>query len=470
MKTWSFFRKWKYTAAAAAILLLTLLAAGSAAADTRKSQTIRCEDSFTVTYKEGYSFSLNAKSNTSRSYKSGNPSVAVVSSSGVVTVKGYGVTTITIKAKATSKFLSAKKDVAVYVKPAAPSKPVLKSGKAGEFVVTWKKDPMVSGYQIQYSVNKNFSGSKKLKVAGSSTTTKTISIDQPGALVYVRLQSYKKISGRNLFGPFGKADSVTVLRFMSQNLSANPSPVVVKAGQSRKLSISGAKTSLTFTSSDTATATVDSSGMVTGRKAGYAVVTVKAKATSKYYSAVLKVPVTVTGNPVSETQMKNALSSKGNVALWYCADYDGDGLKEGFAITMDSQKNIQSVWFVDSYGKVTELLKSTSSTFLGFPVLNSNGTAYCYYQILGKGYYYVNYNVSGTTWGDKAMLFGVKNGKAYELDLSRKISGFFMDPDGTLYTIRHYLDPYHVYMKVRLNYDRNTNQFVLGEDLGKLYG
>ena len=454
-----------------AVLGLSLAFAGSASADTRKTQQIRCQDSFTVTYRSNYTFPLNAKASTTRSYKSGNTSVATVSSAGVVTVKGCGVATITITAKSTSKYQSAKKNVAVYVKPAAPTITLLQQGQAaGTFTVSWTKDAKASGYQIQYSMNKNFSDSKKIKVTSPNTFSKSISTGHSGGLFYVRVQSYKKAGGKNLFGPFSTTRVVTVKALVSQKLTISPSPVLLKTGESRKLTVSGAKTSLSYSISDSSVATVDSSGRVVGKKIGHAVVTVKAKATSRYFSATAKVTVTVAGNLVSEAQMKAALSSKGRLGLWYCADYDADGTKEGFAITLDPNNEIKSLYYVDSYGKVSELLRSgpvSSDTYLGVATLDSNGSAYCYFTMGGKGFYYVNYNGSGTGWGERALLFGVRNGKPYELNLSKKISGFYME-NGETYTIRHILNPYHVYMKQRLIYDSDTGQFILGEDLGEV--
>lgn len=81
----------------------------------QQSQTITVsKTSYSKTVGDG-AFSLNAKAKTALSYKSDQTSVATVSSTGKVTIRGAGTAKITITAKATAEYKKAEKTVTVKV-------------------------------------------------------------------------------------------------------------------------------------------------------------------------------------------------------------------------------------------------------------------------------------------------------------------------------------------------------------------
>lgn len=80
----------------------------------RRNQTITASSK--TLYPNKVPVSLGAKAKTTLSYKSSNPSVVGISSSGYLTPKKPGKAVITIYAKATSKYNSAAKQVTVVVK------------------------------------------------------------------------------------------------------------------------------------------------------------------------------------------------------------------------------------------------------------------------------------------------------------------------------------------------------------------
>lgn len=65
----------------------------------------------------------------------------------------------------------------------------VKAKKKG-FVLTWKKDSKVSGYQVQVSAKKNFKGAKKISVKKSKTKYK-ISKLKAGKKYYIRIRAYR---------------------------------------------------------------------------------------------------------------------------------------------------------------------------------------------------------------------------------------------------------------------------------------
>lgn len=66
-------------------------------------------------------------------------------------------------------------------------------------------------------------------------------------------------------------------------------------------------------------------------------------------------------------------------------------------------------------------------------------------------------------------MFSVKNGEPYELDLSCKIQGFYIEEDefhtDSFYTTEDEFsdDMGHRYAKVKLLYDSDNQQFIVGE-------
>lgn len=65
----------------------------------------------------------------------------------------------------------------------------VKAKKKG-FLLTWKKDSKVSGYQVQVSAKKNFKGAKKISVKKSKTKYK-ISKLKAGKKYYIRIRAYR---------------------------------------------------------------------------------------------------------------------------------------------------------------------------------------------------------------------------------------------------------------------------------------
>lgn len=162
---------------------------------TKKSlQTIKVS-SVTKTY-GSKAFNLGAtlkKGNGKLSYKSSNKNVVTVSSSGKVTIKGVGYAYITVTASATSKYEKTTKKVLIKINPQPVTIKSLKKASSKSIKLTWKADKKVSGYEIEYSTNKNFTKktTTKIKISKNSTTAKTIKGLKNGKTYYVRIRSYK---------------------------------------------------------------------------------------------------------------------------------------------------------------------------------------------------------------------------------------------------------------------------------------
>ena len=87
----------------------------------------------------------------------------------------------------------------------------LKSAKKKTVTVKWKKKKGISGYQIQYALNKKFTKSKKTKtVAKAKKTSLTIKKLESQKTYYVRIRTYKKVNGVSYYGSWSKTKKVRI--------------------------------------------------------------------------------------------------------------------------------------------------------------------------------------------------------------------------------------------------------------------
>ena len=95
-----------------------------------------------------------------------------------------------------------------------PKKAVLsavQSKKAKTVSVKWKRDKMVTGYVIQYSTDKNFKKNvKKVTIGKNKTVSTTIKKLKAKKTYYVRVASYKKVSGKTYTGTYSNVKKIKV--------------------------------------------------------------------------------------------------------------------------------------------------------------------------------------------------------------------------------------------------------------------
>ena len=70
--------------------------------------------------------------------------------------------------------------------------------------IKWKKVNGINGYQIQYSTNKEFKKAKKITIKSKTTTSKTIKNIGNSKKYYIRIGSYKKNKGKNIYSNWSK--------------------------------------------------------------------------------------------------------------------------------------------------------------------------------------------------------------------------------------------------------------------------
>ena len=85
----------------------------------------------------------------------------------------------------------------------------VKPGKA-KITVTWKKGAGVTGYEIEYSLKKDFSASKTVTVSGAATVRTQIKNLKPGKAYYVRIRAFKKVGSKKYWSEWSDSMKATV--------------------------------------------------------------------------------------------------------------------------------------------------------------------------------------------------------------------------------------------------------------------
>lgn len=78
------------------------------------------------------------------------------------------------------------------------------------FSMTWKEQPsQTKGYQIQYSYYRNFKKYKSVKISDNSTTSQKITGLKRNRKCYVRIRTYKVVSGKTFYSNWSSVKTVT---------------------------------------------------------------------------------------------------------------------------------------------------------------------------------------------------------------------------------------------------------------------
>ena len=104
-------------------------------------------------------------------------------------------------------------------KPTTPTKVTIKkttlksakNAKGKKLVVKWGKNTAGNGYQIQYSTSKKFAkGNKTKTISKNKTTSYTIKKLKKKKTYYVRIRTYKKVSGKTYYSGWSSVKKATI--------------------------------------------------------------------------------------------------------------------------------------------------------------------------------------------------------------------------------------------------------------------
>lgn len=117
------------------------------------------------------------------------------------------VGTATVTVRGIENFKNSKKVNFTIVPKGTSLKKLSKKSKG--FKATWKLNKIqTSGYELQYSRKKNFSGAKKSKIKNTYTKTKTIKKLKAKKTYYVRIRCFKKVGSKNYYSAWSKAKKI----------------------------------------------------------------------------------------------------------------------------------------------------------------------------------------------------------------------------------------------------------------------
>ena len=180
---------------------------------TKRSNTIKASNIRRTWYAKARKISINAKASGKAQLKYSSSSKAVkVDKQGRITIaaKFTGSARITIRSSATAGYNAATKSITVTVDPAGTTLTTAKNLSGRKAQITWKKNRYVTGYEIQYSVNKNFRSGSKKTVSGVSKTKYTLTKLQKNKTYYVRIRTYKKSGTKKYYSSWSKVKAVRI--------------------------------------------------------------------------------------------------------------------------------------------------------------------------------------------------------------------------------------------------------------------
>lgn len=140
--------------------------------------------------------------------KSSNSKIVKVSGTKIIPV-APGKVTLTITAARGQDYEKASKKISVTVRPLTTSKLSLKSTAKKQATVSWTAAKSISGYQIYYSQRSDMKNAKHItaKSSAKSAVLKNLTSKKK---YYVRIRTYKTVSGKKYYSTWSSVKSVTV--------------------------------------------------------------------------------------------------------------------------------------------------------------------------------------------------------------------------------------------------------------------
>ena len=78
--------------------------------------------------------------------------------------------------------------------------------------ITWGKATSASGYHVQYATNSSMTGAKDIMVNNKDTLSKTVTGLTKGKTYYVRIQTFRKVSGKTYWSSWSKAKQIKITK------------------------------------------------------------------------------------------------------------------------------------------------------------------------------------------------------------------------------------------------------------------
>ena len=179
----------------------------------KSAPTVTVKDSTITVSNKSQTTKLDVKADKDAklTYKSDNKSVKV-DKNGKVTIAKNFVGKATITVTATSGGAKTTKKVTITVNPKGTTFRAVYNGKGRKLKAYWNRNSQVDGYQLQYGTNKNFTGCKTVTLKSNQCTGSVRTGLKKNAIYYVRIRTYKRVSGKTYYSDWSKVKSFKVVR------------------------------------------------------------------------------------------------------------------------------------------------------------------------------------------------------------------------------------------------------------------
>ena len=179
----------------------------------KSAPTITVKDSTITVSNKSQTTKLDVKADKDAklTYKSDNKSVKV-DKNGKVTIAKNFVGKATITVTATSGGAKTTQKVTITVNPKGTTFRAVYNGKGRKLKAYWNRNSQVDGYQLQYGTSKNFTGCKTVTLKSNQCTGSVRTGLKKNATYYVRIRTYKRVSGKTYYSDWSKAKSFKVVR------------------------------------------------------------------------------------------------------------------------------------------------------------------------------------------------------------------------------------------------------------------
>lgn len=179
----------------------------------KSAPTITVKDSTITVSNKSQTTKLDVKADkdVKLTYKSDNKSVTV-DKNGKVTIAKNFVGKATITVTATSGGAKTTQKVTITVNPKGTTFRAVYNGKGRKLKAYWNRNSQVDGYQLQYGTSKNFTGCKTVTLKSNQCTGSVRTGLKKNATYYVRIRTYKRVSGKTYYSDWSKAKSFKVVR------------------------------------------------------------------------------------------------------------------------------------------------------------------------------------------------------------------------------------------------------------------
>ena len=179
----------------------------------KSAPTITVKDSTITVSNKSQTTKLDVKADKDAklTYKSDNKSVKV-DKNGKVTIAKNFVGKATITVTATSGGAKTTQKVTITVNPKGTIFRAVYNGKGRKLKAYWNRNSQVDGYQLQYGTSKNFTGCKTVTLKSNRCTGSVRTGLKKNAAYYVRIRTYKRVSGKTYYSDWSKVKSFKVVR------------------------------------------------------------------------------------------------------------------------------------------------------------------------------------------------------------------------------------------------------------------